>query len=84
MQKENHPKVSQICNNGICSKGPKNEFEPGVVNEPPVFEPVKFHCIKCTYVTCAIIVSKLVPNPVMQRVYVLAIVAGGLLLSSVL
>ena len=38
-KKENHPKLSQICNNGICSKGPKNEFETAVVNEPSVFEP---------------------------------------------
>ena len=46
--KENHPKSSQICNYGICSKGPKNEFETAVVNEPSVFEPLKFHCIKIT------------------------------------
>ena len=25
--KESHPKLSQICNNGICSKGLKKEFE---------------------------------------------------------
>ena len=43
--KENHPKLSQICNYGICSKGPKNEFETSVVNEPSVFEPLKFYCI---------------------------------------
>ena len=28
----------------ICSKGPKNEFETAVVNEPSVLEPLKFHC----------------------------------------
>ena len=44
-KKENHPKSSQICNYGICSKGPKNEFETAVVNEPSEFEPLKFHCI---------------------------------------
>ena len=44
-KKENHPKLSQICNYGICSKGPKNEFETAVVNEPSVFEPPKFYCI---------------------------------------
>ena len=27
------------------SKGPKNEFEAAVVDEPPVFEPLKFYCI---------------------------------------
>ena len=37
--------LSLICNYGICSKGPKNEFETAVVNEPSVFEPLKFHCI---------------------------------------
>ena len=41
---ENQPKLSQICNYGICSKGPKNEFETTVVNEPSVFEPLKFYC----------------------------------------
>ena len=44
-KKENHPKLSQICNYGICSKGPKNEFETTMVKEPSVFEPLKFYCI---------------------------------------
>ena len=44
-KKENIPKLSQICNYGICSKGLKNEFETAVVNEPSVFEPLKFYCI---------------------------------------
>ena len=48
-KKETHPKLSQICNYGICSKGPKKEFEPSVVNEPSVFEPLKFYCIVCTF-----------------------------------
>ena len=43
-EKENHPKLSQICSYGICSKGHKNEFETAVVNEPSVFEPSKFYC----------------------------------------
>ena len=30
---------------GYFSKGPKNEFETAVVNEPSVFEPLKFYCI---------------------------------------
>ena len=29
---------------GFCSKGLKNEFETAVVNEPSVFEPLKFYC----------------------------------------
>ena len=45
-KKENIPKLSQICNYGICSKGLKNEFETVVVNEPSVFEPSKFYCIR--------------------------------------
>ena len=43
-EKENHPQLSQICSYGICSKGPKNEFETAVVNEPSVFELLKFYC----------------------------------------
>ena len=45
IKKEYHPKLSQICNYGICSKGLKNEFETAVVNEPSVFEPLKLDCI---------------------------------------
>ena len=30
---------------GFCSKGLKNEFETAVVNEPSVFELLKFYCI---------------------------------------
>ena len=45
IKKENHPKLSLICSHGICSKGLKNEFETTVVNEPSVFEPLKFYCI---------------------------------------
>ena len=44
-EKGNHPKLSQICRYGICSKGLKNEFETAVVNEPSVVEPIKFYCI---------------------------------------
>ena len=50
-KKENHPKLSQICNYGICSKEPKIEFETAVVNEPSVFEPLKFYCIMYFVVT---------------------------------
>ena len=44
-KRENHPKLSQIYNYGICFKGRKNEFETAVVNEPSVFEQLKFCCI---------------------------------------
>ena len=30
---------------GDFSKGPKNEFETAMVNEPSVFEPLRFYCI---------------------------------------
>ena len=43
-KKENIPKLSQICNNGIGSKELKNEFETAVVKESSVFEPLKFYC----------------------------------------
>ena len=45
-KKGNQPKLNQICNYGICSKGPKNEFQIAMINEPSVFEPLKFYCIK--------------------------------------
>ena len=44
-EKENHPKLSQIGSYGIFSKGLKIEFETAVINEPSVFEPLKFYCI---------------------------------------
>ena len=43
-EKEKHPELFQICSYGIFSKGLKNEFERAVVNEPSVFEPLKFYC----------------------------------------
>ena len=38
----NYPKPAAM---GFCSLGPKNEFETAVVNEPSVFEPLKFYRI---------------------------------------
>ena len=37
----NYPKSAALC---FFSKGLKNEFETAVVNEPLVFEPLKFYC----------------------------------------
>ena len=37
----NYPKSATM---GLHSKGLKNEFETAVVNEPSVFEPLKFYC----------------------------------------
>ena len=44
-EKEKRTRLSHICSNGILSKGLKKEFEPNVVNEPWVFELLKFYCI---------------------------------------
>ena len=38
----NYPKSAAM---GFCSQGLKNEFESAVVNEPSVFEPLRFYCI---------------------------------------
>ena len=37
----NYPKSAAM---GFFSKGLKNEFETAVVNEPSMFEPLKFYC----------------------------------------
>ena len=42
-EKENHPKLPKSAAIGFFSKGPKNEFETSMVNEPLVFEPLKFY-----------------------------------------
>ena len=42
-EKENQPKLTQICSYEIFSMGPKNEFETAVVNEPSLFEPLKIY-----------------------------------------
>ena len=38
----NYPKSAAM---GFLSKGLKKEFETAVVNEPSMFEPLKFYCI---------------------------------------
>ena len=44
MNMKKHPKLSQIYSSGHLCKGLKNEFETAMVNEPSVFEPLKFYC----------------------------------------
>ena len=61
IRKENIPKLSHICNYGICSKGLKNEFETAVVNEPSVFEPLKFYC-SCMKAISAFVFSRVLLN----------------------
>ena len=40
----NYPKLAVVR---FFLKGLENEFETAVVNEPSVFEPLKFYCISC-------------------------------------
>ena len=44
----NYPKCNNVCSYGIFCLGLKYEFEIAMVNEPSVFEPLKFYC---TYVS---------------------------------
>ena len=46
----NYPKTAAL---GFCN-GLKNEFETGVVNEPSVFEPLKFYCSKIPWKSISI------------------------------
>ena len=46
---QNYPKSAVL---GFFSKGLNNEFETGMVNEPSVFEPLKFYCIYPTKKKC--------------------------------
>ena len=48
----NYPKSADV---GFFSKALKNEFKAAVVNEPLVFEPLKFYCninVLCTFFQC--------------------------------
>ena len=45
-KKENHTKLSQMsAAMGFFPRDPRTSFETAVVNEPSVFEPLKFYCI---------------------------------------
>ena len=44
VNKKKHPELAEICSYMNFRKGLKNEFETAVVNEPSVFEPLKFYC----------------------------------------
>ena len=45
IKKKNHIILSHLCSQGSFSEGLKNMFESAVVNEPSVFEPLKFYCM---------------------------------------
>ena len=45
IKKENHPRFISHLQLWHFSKELNNEFETSVVNEPSVFEPLKFHCM---------------------------------------
>ena len=74
-KKENQPKLSHICSNVMFSKGLKNEFETAVVNEPPVFEPLKFYC-NCNYMYIRSILSLNFIN-LFQYIYLLVQILHG-------
>ena len=42
----NYARYNNVSSYGIFSKGVMNEFEIAVLNEPSVFEPLKFCCIQ--------------------------------------
>ena len=42
---QTYPKYNIVCSYNIFCQELKNEFEIAVVNEPSVFEPLKFCCI---------------------------------------
>ena len=48
IQKEKLPLIILNLPLWDFSKGLKNEFETAVVDEPSVFEPLKFYCMKVT------------------------------------
>ena len=48
-------KKNNVCSYWIFSKGLKNEFETAMVNEPSVFEPLKFYS---TYLTVNLVTTK--------------------------
>ena len=45
----NHPKTAAM---GFFSNGLKNELKTAVVNEPSVFEPLKFYCMHYIHDVC--------------------------------
>ena len=45
-KKENHLNYPKSAGMIFFSKGPNNEFETAVVNEPSMFEPLKVYCSK--------------------------------------
>ena len=45
MNKKNTLNYPKSAAKGFFPKGLRNEFETAVVNEPSVFEPLKFYCI---------------------------------------
>ena len=46
IKKENHSDYPYSAAMGFFSKGLKDKFKTAMVNEPSVFEPLKFYCIK--------------------------------------
>ena len=81
---ENHPNLSLICSYGIFSKGLKNEFETALVNEPSVFEPLKFYCNVLKIVTILKLDSLWMPKALFVISFVLSLLFSILYLVQVL
>ena len=65
----NYPRYNYVCSYRICSYGLKKEFETAVVNEPSVFEPLKFYCILVLILTLSSQTSHYIWNCITQPVY---------------
>ena len=64
----NYPPKNNVCSYWIFSNGLKNEFETAMVNEPSVFEPLKFYCIlKCIVAKEARMTVVLFSNPLLKK-----------------
>ena len=62
--KENQLKNHKSTAIAFFFKGLKDEFETAVVNEPSVFEPVKFYCIIIFLFLTIIVVWRQTPNAI--------------------
>ena len=59
----NIPKYNNVCSYDNFCQGLNNEFEIAQVNEPSVFEPLKFYCIIQTRKNCRRSYEDKVPTP---------------------
>ena len=65
----NYPKYNNVCCYGILSRGLKNEFETAVVNEPSVFEPLKFYCSMKNIEMCCVEMSQFFMEKLIRTIF---------------